>query len=133
LIVTKNVNFGKLYSEEFKRHVLLEIERLGLSANGARLRYGIGGKMTVYKWLSNRKEILGDYAREELEMESEKGKGDDFSMMSKSSLEVRVRELEIKYEEAEQRRVAYEKMIEIAELELKISIRKKSGAKQSKS
>ena len=129
MIVTKNDNFGRLYNRGFKRRVLLEIESGLLSAEGARLKYGIGGKMTVYKWLTNREELLG----KEEEMGEEKEQGEESKEKSKEALELRVRELEKQYEESEQKRVAYEKMIEIAERELRISIRKKSGAKQSKS
>ena len=39
-----------IYSGVFKRKVVSEIEKGILTRSGARLHYGISGKMTVYRW-----------------------------------------------------------------------------------
>lgn len=51
---------------------------------------------------------------------------------SRAELELRINQLEEQLEEERMRSTCLDKMIEIAERDLKISIRKKSGAKQSK-
>jgi len=43
---------NRRYSEAFKRKVVSDIEHGIYTAHAARLIYQIGGKMTVYKWLS---------------------------------------------------------------------------------
>ena len=52
--------------------------------------------------------------------------------LSSQELEKRIQELENELEHERMRSVCLDKMIDIAEQELKVDIRKKSGAKQSK-
>jgi hypothetical protein len=50
----------------------------------------------------------------------------------RDSLKQKIKELELALEEEHLKRVGYQTMVEIAEKELKIDIRKKSNTKQSK-
>jgi len=43
---------SRCYSEEFIKEVVERIKLGELSAHSARIVYGIGGKMTIYRWLS---------------------------------------------------------------------------------
>ena len=40
------------YSEEFKRMVVSEVESGVMTANRAAKYYGLGGNLTVYRWLA---------------------------------------------------------------------------------
>ena len=52
--------------------------------------------------------------------------------LNEKDLQTKIKRLERELEDAQLRAEAYSKMIDIAERELKISIRKKSNTKQSK-
>ncbi|MDD3534782.1 MAG: transposase [Candidatus Cloacimonetes bacterium] len=110
-----------VYSEAFKRSVVNEIECGIMTANQAAKYYGISGNETVYRWLS----IYG--------MNAEKGK--KVVIMTKyeeTELITLRRELALlkkQLEEAECRAIAWESMVESAEQELGIPIKKSPGAK----
>jgi transposase-like protein len=40
-----------IYSESFKRRVVLEVLSGSITKEGARLRYGIGGNSTILEWM----------------------------------------------------------------------------------
>ncbi len=48
------------YPETFKRKVISEIESGQISAYGAGIKYGIGGKMTIYNWLKKDKYLQNE-------------------------------------------------------------------------
>lgn len=52
--------------------------------------------------------------------------------LSPEQMEQRIKELEAQLKQEQMRSITLDKMIDVAEQELQISIRKKSGAKQSK-
>lgn len=109
------------YSDDFKKKVVQEVLTGQMSKEAARRKYGIGGKTTVLKW-------IGKFERstpKSLFM-SEKRK----KTVEELQLEVELLKSELEYEKL--RSEAFDTMIEIAEEEFKISIRKKPGAKQSK-
>jgi transposase-like protein len=116
------------YSEEFKKMVVaayLNTEE-PMSEIASRFKVNVN---TVESW----------YRRECKEVKPEKnikfvatktdlmGKTD----LSPETMEARIRELEQQLEVEKMRGECLEKMIEIAERDLKIDIRKKSGARQS--
>lgn len=117
----KKVNF---YSDEFKRSVVNEVLRGIISKEEARWKYGIKGKSAVLDWIRkfeeskkgtmNAKKKFGKSGKsiEELEAENERLK----------------QELELE----QLRSRALNVMIDIAEDQFKIPIRKKHGARQSK-
>ena len=60
-----------IYSEAFKRKVIEEVRSGEISQTGAQRKYGIGGTMTIKKWLE-REEKMGkdkDQRRETIEKE----------------------------------------------------------------
>jgi len=110
------------YSEAFKRKVVREIERGMLTREGARRRYGIGGGSTVHGWCRKygRFEHLGARVIVNTAKERDESK----------ELRERVRQLEKALADEKLKTMALETLIEVAERELKVPIRKKPGAKQ---
>ena len=112
------------YSETFKIHVVTEIENGKLSIAEANRKYNIAGHMTVSKWClkygkcsSKQKAIKGTYmAREDHEI---------------VRLHNEIKALKDELENARMKNVVLETMVDVAEKELEIPIRKKYGAKQS--
>jgi len=49
--MTKQQRLSYRYSNCFKRTVVEAIEKEGISLESARLRYGIGGSVTIQKWI----------------------------------------------------------------------------------
>jgi transposase-like protein len=105
------------YSEEFKRMVVSEIESGVMTANRAAKYYGIGGNLTIYRWLAT-------YG-----MNSSKGK--KVIIMTKQeeteliTLRKEVALLKRELEEAEFRAIAWESMVEAIEIDLGIPVKKK--------
>ena len=104
------------YSEEFKRMVVSEIESGVMTANRAAKYYGIGGNLTIYRWLAT-------YG-----MNSSKGK--KVIIMTKQeeteliTLRKEVALLKRELEEAEFRAIAWESMVEAIEIDLGIPVKK---------
>lgn len=117
------------YSRSFKMGVIQEVLSGQISKEEARRLYGIKGNCTVLKWM--RKAGLAEPAQNDdicIKMKSDNSK---HSTESEEQLSQRIKELEKRLEVAELEAEAYSKMIDIAEREFKISIRKKSDTKQS--
>lgn len=108
------------YSEAFKRHVVDEVESGKLSMTAARLKYDIGGKMTVKNWRVK-------YAR----LRAKRTEESMASSEKEAALERRVRELERSLSTAHLKIESLETLVEVAEEELGIDIQKKSGTKPS--
>ena len=112
----------KHYPDEFKIKVVQEVLSGKITKEECRTRYGIGGNSTVLRWIR-----------------TFTGKPTNFPKVNhkeKSDEIVRLREQlallkkELEYEKLKSS--SYLEMIKIAEKDLKIPIRKKSGAKRSK-
>lgn len=114
----KKVN---LYSDAFKKEVVKEIILGQISQAGAQRKYGIGGSMTIPRWIS-KYEWMIPKDKEDAET-GEKSK-------EELAAEVELLKRQLSYEKLKSE--AYETMIKIAEQEFKIPIRKKPGAKQFK-
>jgi len=124
---SKRPNY-RLYSEEIKKSVVKEYLRTNCSKEYLVRKYGLGSRNTVTHWLKKYGE------NHELCTLEDKVKLP--SVMSKQSQdpqdkEKRIRELEEELKDAKLLAGAYKRMIDIAEQEYKISIRKKPGTKQS--
>lgn len=106
------------YSYSFKKRVIDEVLSGEISKEEAGKKYGIRGHSTISKWL--RKLDRTHYPSIKMKLSD------------KVSEQRRIKELEeaLAYEKLKSR--ALEEMINIAEEQLKISIRKKSDTKQSK-
>lgn len=118
-----------VYSDEFKFKVVQEYLNSDLSQEELLKKYSIGGKSCITNWMRK----FG------LKEESEIGRQKRSVSMSKGrkktpeelALEAKVKELEKALEYEKLRSLALDTMIDVAERNLKISIRKKPGTKQS--
>ena len=124
-MVRKKMNF---YSEEFKNQAVKEFSLSNESLKTVAQKFGIS-HFTLHDWVyhrgksSKRKKMSILPASNSLVMEKED--------LSPSELKALVLQLEKDLSLEKMRSESLSKMIEIAEREFKISIRKKSGAKQS--
>ena len=105
---------GRKFSLGFKLKVIEEANRGELSLQELNDKYGIRGHSTITKWIRK------------LE-----GKRPILSNCNEYELRQRIKELEQLLEYEQLKRKASETMIDVAEEELKITIRKKSDSKQS--
>jgi transposase-like protein len=122
----------KDYSQSFKLQIVGQIERGELSATQAQLKYGIQGRSTVVNWLRK----FGSFDWE----------NQSPTNMPKSP-EQRILELEVKLKLLEKQNaflqqqvqvsdskaIIFDMMINLAEKEYQIDIRKNSSPEQSKS
>ena len=112
---------GKNYfSESLKRAIVVEVQSGLINKEQARKKYGIKGKSSILNWI--RKFEGSD--TDSIDM--------DYNKSDKRDLIKRIKELERQLEDEQIRSFGYSKMIDIAEEQLKISIRKKPDTKQSK-
>lgn len=110
-----------IYSESFKMKVINEVLSGKITKEEARRKYHIGGKSTVLKWIRKFESIrLMHISPMSIEKESKK------------DLLKRIKQLELQLENERLHRMGLSKMIDIAEEQLNISIRKKSVTKQPK-
>jgi len=116
----------KRYSNAFKLQVIEEVLSGKLTKEQARQKYQLKGKSGILNWMRK----FGLSGHKQLPAYFEHMKKDEPS--DKEALLKRIRELERKLEDAEILAFGYSRMIDIAERELKISIRKKQSTKQSK-
>ena len=119
------------YSMTFKLQVVSEVERGELSATGAMRRYGIQGRSTVVNWL--RKYGTFDW---ENQTPSNMPKTSEQKLMELEQkvklLEKQKKLLEKQVETADKKAIIFDMMIDIAEKEYNIPIRKNSLPEQSK-
>jgi len=117
-----NIGRGSRYTEAFKRQVVWEVETGRISHSEANQRYGILGHSTVLKWCrkygnmpspKNKRVIMDEKDRELLHLQNE------------------IKALRQELEDARFKNVVLETLVDVAERELKIPIRKKYGAKRS--
>ena len=111
------------YTDEFKIRIVEEVLSGKITKEECRYRYGIKGNSTVLRWI---RKFTG--AHRSFPKMSREQKSDEIERLRKQ-LELLRNELE--YEKLKSS--SFLEMIKIAEEDFKIPIRKKSGAKQSKS
>ena len=109
-------NVIKRYSLSFKQKVVSEIESGKLSKAGAKRLYGIGGGTTIQKWIKQfgKLHLLNKIVRIEMKDEVSKLK----------QLEKEKKELESALAQAHLKLATYESIIEVAEEELGIDLKK---------
>jgi transposase len=118
----------QLYSDEFKRSVCEEYINGTVSKMDIQRKYQIGFKSAIVSWL--RKFGYIERAKPYSQAVS------TLNFMGKSdkdtqALEQKIKMLEQRLADAELKVVVYDKLIEVAERDLNISIRKKRNTKQS--
>ena len=116
---------GARFSEALKRHVVREVESGRISQSAAARKYGILGHSTILKWCRKygttppeppprlRLKTMDERDRTLLERENE------------------IKELKRELEDARVKNVVLETLVDVAERELNVPIRKKFGAKRS--
>lgn len=118
----KEMNYNN-YEISFRRWLVSQIDSGQMSMEEARDRFKLSGieyKKIIHKWQSRYSEEL----HLSLSDMSSKDRADN------KELEKRIKELEKQLEIAKMKNIALETLIDVAETELKIPIRKKSGSKQ---
>lgn len=109
------------YSDGFKRKVVNEVLSGEICKEEARRKYGIGGSSTVLKWI---RKFEGSIPKNLFMSEKKEQTVDQLK------LEIEQLKRQLEYEKLKS--ATFDKLIDIAEEEFKIPIRKKPGAKQSK-
>ena len=111
------------YEISFRRWLISQLDNGNMSLEEIRKRFNLCSKSykaTIRRW----QELYSDELHLSLSLMSSKERADH------KKLEQRIKELEKQLEYAQMKNVAINTLVDIAEKELKISIRKKSGPKQ---
>lgn len=119
------------YSLSFKLQVVSEVESGELSIEGALRKYGIQAHSTVLNWIRKYGTFDREYQVQRLMHKTPKQKIMELEQRIKL-LERQKASLEKQVEIAEEKSIFFDMMIDIAEKELNIPIRKKSLPEQSK-
>ena len=119
----------QIFSESFKRGVLEQISSGNLTKQEARKKYGIKGNSAILSWQRN----LLQYGQCCLTLSYKSYPILPVKKPSKepssTELQARIKQLERQLEDEQIRSEAYSRMIDFAEKELSIPIRKKPGTK----
>ena len=122
----------KDYSLSFKMGVVQEIERGELTAREAKVKYGVQGDSTIVKWLRK----YGNFDWEH-QTPSNMPKSQEQKLMELEQrvklLEKQKAQLEKQAEQADKKAIIFDMMIDLAEQEYNIPIRKNSLPEQSTS
>ena len=113
-----------IYDEAFKNTVIQELLSGKLSMVEAKVRYGIKGDGTIYRWLKQYQKIVDSVKLQPMQSDN-----NNQPPLPSVSLPIQM-ELEEALRMANLKITALETMIDIAESELNIDIRKKSATKQ---
>lgn len=119
------------YSLSFKLQIVSEVENEELSIQRALRKYGIQSHGTVLNWIRKYGTFDREYQIQRLMSKSPEQKILELEQRVKL-LEKQKSSLEKQVETAEQEAIFFDMMIDIAEKDLKIPIRKKSLPGQSK-
>lgn len=129
----KKVNYVKRtqrdYSLSFKLQVVAEVESGELSVTSAADKYGIQGNATVSNWIKKFGTFDREYQLKKLMKKSPEQKIMELEQRIKL-LEKQKVTLEKQVEIADEKAIFFDMMIDIAEKELNIPIRKKSLPEQ---
>ena len=112
---------GTRYGEVFKRHVVEEIEAGRITMAETRRRYGILGHSTVLKWCRR-------YGKKRSRYDKVEGMDKEIELMH---LRNENKALKQELDDTRLKNVVLETMVDVAEREFNIPIRKKYGTKRS--
>jgi transposase-like protein len=115
------------FTDELKLQVVQEYLETDLSQVELQKKYGIKGNASILNWM--RKFGLKEPSEDQIKIRQVMSKETEKTSHERE-LEEKIKELEKLLEHEKLRTLALDTMIDIAERELKISIRKKSGAKR---
>lgn len=114
----------RVFSDELKQQIIAKVES-GKTKEQARHVYQIKGKSAILYWMrksAKSKPTFTEKSNNTMATQDENTK----------ELLLKIKQLERSLEDAELKAEGYSRMIDIAERELKISIRKKYNTKQTK-
>lgn len=111
------------YEISFRRWLISQLDAGNLSIEGVRARFQLH-QIYLLKLIKKWQKLYSDDLHVSLELMSSKDRAEI------EKLEERIEELEKKLEQAQMKNIALNTMIDIAEADYKLSIRKKSGPKQ---
>ncbi|MGB4818719.1 MAG: transposase [Saprospiraceae bacterium] len=117
----------KHYTDEFKLMVVQEYLNTNLSGRFLMKKYNFKGTNNILNWL--RKFNLQEPNNQQLEIQTFMSKQKEKTTYEQE-LEAKIQKLEEQLEYEKFRTLALNTMIDVAERDLKISIRKKAGTKQ---
>ena len=115
------------FPDELKLKVVQEYMDTDVSQRELMQKFNIRGVNTIKKWM--RKFDLQAPSQQEIELQRTMAKQQEKTPYERE-LEAKVKKLEQQLDNEQLRTLALDTMIEIAERDLKISIRKKPGAKR---
>ena len=118
---------GNRFQDDFKLRVVQEYLSTGISQTELKKKYNFGGNNKISNWM--RKFGLTTLSEEQLELHQAMEKEIQKTSLEQE-LELKVKKLEADLKLEQLRTKALSTMIDIAERELKIDIRKKAGAKR---
>ena len=121
----------KDYSYAFKLQVVSEVENGELNMSQAAVKYGIQGASTIGNWIKKYGNFDKDYQIKRSKMKSPVQKLLELEQQVKL-LEKKNKTLEKELDQTNKKAIFFDMMIDIAERDLNISIRKKSLSNQSK-
>ena len=116
---------GVRFTEAFKLHVVGEVESGRKSQTEVKRRYGILGHSTILKWIRKYGKLPTHGSRRK---GSKRMEEKEIELLR---LENEIKELKRELENARFKNVVLETLVDVAERELGIPIRKKYGAKRS--
>ena len=122
----------KDYTLHFKIQVVQEVETGGLSTTGAQRKYGIQARSTIVNWLRK----YGNFDWENQTPTNMKKSPEQKILELEAKVKLLEKQkalLENQSKIADQKAIIFDMMIDIAEKEYKIDIRKNSSSVQSKS
>lgn len=117
----------KHYTDDFKLQVVQEYLGTDQSQQALMQKYQLGGKNNITKWM--RKFDLQVPSDRQIELQRTMAKEKEKTIYEQE-LEAKVQQLEEQLKHEKFRTLALNTLIDVAERDLKISIRKKAGAKQ---
>lgn len=123
--IRKRTVSPRTYSDEFKQKILEVMIEDGLMPTEAARRFGVKNESTIRNWVNK-------YNQNLLFLPEKQVNTHDMQELSKEELEKKVKDLEKELSYEKMKSEVLDTMINIAEKELKISIRKKSNTKQFK-
>ena len=115
------------FTDEFKFMVIQEYLNTDISQKELQEKHGFRGSSAISEWM--RKFGCSEITDERISIQKAMSKEEEKTPRERK-LEAKVKELEEALEHERLRTLALDTMINIAERDLKISIRKKSGPKQ---
>jgi transposase len=115
------------FTDDFKFQVVQEYLSTDISQEELKKKYNFSGNNNIYSWMLK----FGFSKPDEGQIQLHRAmRGEKQKSSSEQELELKIKQLEEELKREQLKTLALNTMINIAERELKVDIRKKSGAKQ---